>query len=68
MKRCTLSVHKVVSCYIRVMEFALQNQVMEIEEDINIDIEMNEKINKKKLIKITFYRIIRVLKAIWRMM
>jgi len=50
MKRlgCTLSVIKVVnpSCYIRVMEIAPQNKVIEIEKDINI--EMNEEISKQE--------------------
>jgi len=36
------------SCYIRVMEFVPQNEVIEIEEDINIDIEMNKEINKQE--------------------
>jgi len=39
-----------LSCYIKVMEFALQNEVIEIEEDINIDIEMNEEINEQEKI------------------
>jgi len=36
------------SYYIRIIEFAPQNEVIEIEEDINIDIEMNEEINEQE--------------------
>jgi len=53
------------SCYIRVMEIALRNEITEAEEDINIVIEMNEEINKQEEM---FCRMIHVLKVIWRMM